>query len=266
MNPPSGHRAEAGRRRILATPGNLDFLLRRRTAFLRRFLRTADRVLEVGSGLGATALYLPGIDLTSTDITPQPWLDEVADAQSLQYGDDSFDAVVALHVLHHLPSPRRALAEMMRVTRPGGTLLIAEPRGSLAVRTMLRLARHEYFDPTVDPFESDACHTRPEFLDGGNNAIGDRLFGDLDRFEREFPGLELLHHESVECFSFVNSGGIGVRGPYVPLPRSLLRLVGRLDDALMRWPESFALCREVVFRYDPEPRATSGAASTAATA
>jgi SAM-dependent methyltransferase len=255
----------AGRRRILATPRNVDFLLGRRTAFLRRFLDRGDRVLEVGAGLGTTALYVPGIDLTSTDIAPQSWLDDVADAQRLQYEDDSFDAVVALHVLHHLPSPRRALAEMVRVVRPGGALLIAVTRNSTAGRAVLRLSGHEYVDESVDPLESDACQTRPEFPGGGNNAIGDGLFGDVERFECAFPELRIVHHVPTECLTFVNSGGVGVRGPHVPLPRALLRLTGRADDALMRWPGTFAICREVALRYEPA-RDGAVAPSTAATA
>jgi SAM-dependent methyltransferase len=47
----------------------------------------------------------------------------VADARSLPFGDESFDAVIANHVLFHLPERERALAEIRRVLRPGGTLV-----------------------------------------------------------------------------------------------------------------------------------------------
>jgi len=46
----------------------------------------------------------------------------VADAQALPFADDHFDAVVSGLVLNFIPSPERALAEMARVVRPGGTL------------------------------------------------------------------------------------------------------------------------------------------------
>ncbi len=47
---------------------------------------------------------------------------EVADAQALPFEDDHFDAVVSGLVLNFIPSPERALAEMVRVVRPSGTV------------------------------------------------------------------------------------------------------------------------------------------------
>jgi ubiquinone/menaquinone biosynthesis C-methylase UbiE len=49
----------------------------------------------------------------------------VADVEDLPYEDRSFDLVVGHAVLHHLPHPDRALAEIHRVLVPGGDLLIA---------------------------------------------------------------------------------------------------------------------------------------------
>lgn len=46
----------------------------------------------------------------------------VADARALPFADDRFDAVVSGLVLNFIPGPERALAEMVRVVRPGGTV------------------------------------------------------------------------------------------------------------------------------------------------
>jgi len=46
----------------------------------------------------------------------------VADAEALPFEDACFDAVVSGLVLNFIPSPERALAEMVRVARPGGTV------------------------------------------------------------------------------------------------------------------------------------------------
>ncbi|MFT5800029.1 MAG: 2-polyprenyl-3-methyl-5-hydroxy-6-metoxy-1,4-benzoquinol methylase [Candidatus Azotimanducaceae bacterium] len=54
-----------------------------------------------------------------------------ADVMSLPYEDQSFDVVMAAHVLEHLPDPQRALAEMVRVLKPGGMVFICLTRPSL---------------------------------------------------------------------------------------------------------------------------------------
>lgn len=48
---------------------------------------------------------------------------EVADATSLPYGDNSFDAVLIANALHVMPDPEKALSEIDRVLRPGGVLI-----------------------------------------------------------------------------------------------------------------------------------------------
>jgi SAM-dependent methyltransferase len=49
---------------------------------------------------------------------------QVADAQALSFEDDRFDAAVSGLVLNFIPSPERALAEMVRVVRPSGTVAV----------------------------------------------------------------------------------------------------------------------------------------------
>lgn len=47
------------------------------------------------------------------------------DVQDLPYDDNSFDVVLANHMLYHVPDPDRAITELARVLRQGGTLLAA---------------------------------------------------------------------------------------------------------------------------------------------
>jgi phosphatidylethanolamine/phosphatidyl-N-methylethanolamine N-methyltransferase len=98
------------------------------------------RVLEVGVGTGlALPIYAPekrvtGIDL-STDmldlararvraegLTNVEGLHEM-DAEQTSFADGTFDIAVAMFVASVVPDPRRLLAEMRRVVRPGGQIL-----------------------------------------------------------------------------------------------------------------------------------------------
>ena len=48
-------------------------------------------------------------------------------AERLPYADASFDVIVCLETLEHLPSPRHALGEFARILRPGGRLVVSTP-------------------------------------------------------------------------------------------------------------------------------------------
>jgi ubiquinone/menaquinone biosynthesis C-methylase UbiE len=112
--------------------------------FIHRFAQFASsggqKVLEIGVGAGTDHIQfaragaeLHGIDLTehgvelvrrrlalehlSSDL-------RVADAESLPFASNCFDVVYSWGVLHHTPDTRRAIAEAIRVARPGGRICI----------------------------------------------------------------------------------------------------------------------------------------------
>jgi SAM-dependent methyltransferase len=98
------------------------------------------KVLEIGVGAGSDHVQfaragaeLQGIDLTEHGIelvrrrlALEGLSSElrVADAESLPFASDYFDIVYSWGVLHHTPDTRRAIAEAVRVTRPGGRICI----------------------------------------------------------------------------------------------------------------------------------------------
>jgi ubiquinone/menaquinone biosynthesis C-methylase UbiE len=111
-------------------------------------------VLDVGTGMGITARALAGrgfdvvtIDTNAHDqevaalLTGQPELSArirfmVTNAASLPFPDGHFGAAVAVDVLHHLEDGRPALAELARVVKPGGLVVLADfsPEGFDLVR------------------------------------------------------------------------------------------------------------------------------------
>lgn len=104
----------------------------------------ATDVLEVGSGSGRMwqalgAAVPPNWRLTLSDVSPGMLAEArrtlaatgrdarfvLADAGNLPFADERFDLVFANHMLYHVPDLPRTVAELGRVTRPGGRLIAA---------------------------------------------------------------------------------------------------------------------------------------------
>jgi SAM-dependent methyltransferase len=97
------------------------------------------RYLDIGCGTGADANALAvrhGVDVVGVDAS-ETMVEEarrrglpeavVADAASLPFADASFDGAWADRTFQHLADPEAALAELVRVTRPGGRIVVADP-------------------------------------------------------------------------------------------------------------------------------------------
>ena len=109
-------------------------------------------VIDVGAGAGRHSFeaYRRGADITAFDMSESDMADVatmfeamaaegeappsatakavVGNALELPYDDGTFDVVIASEILEHVPADDAAIAELVRVLKPGGTLAVTVPR------------------------------------------------------------------------------------------------------------------------------------------
>lgn len=108
---------------------------------LDRFVQahgSSGRTLDIGAQNGPYAAWFP--NRIALDIRRGLGVQVLSDAQAIGLTGGVFDVVLCTEVLEHLPEPQRAIDEMFRVLRPGGTLL-------LTTRFLFPIhdAPHDYF-------------------------------------------------------------------------------------------------------------------------
>jgi 2-polyprenyl-6-hydroxyphenyl methylase/3-demethylubiquinone-9 3-methyltransferase len=174
--------------------------LAERRAFLLGHVRAGDRVLDLGAGDGTFAAELgaAGCEVIAVDVADEalrrararvPQLDarRVDDGGPLPIDEDSVDVVWAGEVLEHAADVVGLLAEVRRVLRWGGTLLVTTPyHGRISVAALaLRGGFGAHADPRADHLRFFTAHTlRAVLADAG--------FADVD--VRAVGGVPLLRH------------------------------------------------------------------------
>jgi SAM-dependent methyltransferase len=157
-----------------------------RRAFLLDHVAPGERVLDLGCGDGAFAAELlgAGCAVTMADVSGEarrrararaPGAEAVALAEGapLPFDEDTFDVVWAGEVLEHVADVVGLLAEVRRVLRWGGPLLVTTPwHGRLAV------ASDAHFDPRADHLRFFSARTlRAVLADAGFPAAHVRRAG-----------------------------------------------------------------------------------------
>ena len=147
--------------------------------------RPGERILDLAAGTGASSVAIAqgGAEVVAADFSPGmiaegrrrhgsvPGLTFVeADATDLPFADDEFDAVTMSFGLRNVNEPRKALAELLRVTKPGGRLVICEfsqPPG----RAFAGL--YGFYNSRVLPIVARALSSNADAYDYLNESIRD---------------------------------------------------------------------------------------------
>lgn len=185
-------------------------------------VRAGQRVLDVGCGPGALTAVLvarvgaagvaavdPSESFVAAARARNPGVQvERASAERLPFPDASFDAALAQLVVHFMTDPVAGLAEMARVTRPGGAVAACvwdHGGGHGPLGTFWQAARE--LDPSVDD-ESERAGTHQGQLTELLGAAGLRAVDEL-------PLTIALEHANFEEWWAPFTRGVGPAGAYV---------------------------------------------------
>ena len=124
-------------RRAAHQAASADVLAERLGALLA--LRGGERVLDVGCGAGALAFAVAPVarevvavdsDASMVEVAranaPANVRVELGDGEQLPFTEGEFDVAATLRTLHHTLDPRLLVAELVRVTKPGGIVFVVD--------------------------------------------------------------------------------------------------------------------------------------------
>jgi SAM-dependent methyltransferase len=175
---------------------NIDFL----QLMAKRWKLDAVRdVLDVGCGVGHWGMLLASVmpeNVRVTGIDREPsWIKQAreralargldgrfsyrqGEAERLPFPDNSFDLTTCQTVLIHLSDPAAAIAEMLRVTNPGGLVVVAEPNNLTESLLLDSISNQASIDDIVELVRFQlTCERGKVALGEGDNSLGDRVPG-----------------------------------------------------------------------------------------
>lgn len=191
--------------------------------------------VELGSGIGKIRSVLP--ECITTDIFPNPWIDQVENAYQLSFPDGTVSNLILFDVWHHLQYPGSALKEFHRVLRPGGRTLIFEPGMGLLGRLIYGYFHHEpvgYRDPIQWFTPSNFSASEISYYAAQGNAT--RIFC-TNSYSDLLSDWEVVDRMQLSAISYVCTGGF--RGPQI-YPAALLSLIRSMENLLDHFPMLFA--------------------------
>jgi len=207
---------DAVRRRLAVSAERLGQLTEARADALRERVRRFvplsgdERALDSGTGTGALAFALSPLvrEVVALDVALE-LLEEgrkraaehdnvefvQADAMALPFADGDFDLAGSLRTLHHVPRPELLLSELVRVTRPGGVVLVIDQVAPIDPLAALELDR---FERARDPSHNRVLpDTDLRGLFDANNLVLRRADFEQERRDVE-PYLDLAGCEGEE--------------------------------------------------------------------
>ena len=218
---------------------------------MKKFISLKDKGLEVGAGAGFSKNYIKNKNFQISDFAMYDHLDlKNLDAQNTKFSPNSYDFVIAVNMLHHVPYPMKFLDEMYKILKPGGKLIIQEAHCSIIFQLVTIIMRHEGFDFTKNVWDENLAMSNEDDVWSGNIAISHLIFDDTEKFNNRFGNkFSIIHQKFFECFIFLNSGGVTSKTFYIPLNYFFLNIINFFDNILTKiFPNFFAMGRQIVLK------------------
>ena len=226
---------------------------------------SGDRVLDVAAGSGNTAIpaALAGAQVVASDLTPElfergrqdaaargaelEWVE--ADAESLPFPDDDFDAVVSSVGVMFAPHHQATADELVRVCRPGGTIGLINwtPEGFIGqlFATMKPYAPPPPPGAQPPPMWGNEDHVRALLGDRVTDLTAERKsvtvdhFGEPDAFRNYFKA---NYGPTIATYRFIADDP----GRMAELDRAIDDLAGRFDvgGGVLEWEYLLLVARK----------------------
>jgi SAM-dependent methyltransferase len=210
-------------------------------------LDAVRRVLDVSCGVGhwgrlIGSILAPEAKITGVDREPS-WIRQAAQAakrdqlegrlhyqqasaEALPFADAQFDMVTCQTLLIHVASPPAVIREMMRVTAPGGLIMLAEPNNRAGLLVSSSVTASTPIEERLELLRFMlTCERGKEALGEGNNSVGDLVPGYLAD-----AGLE-------DVQTFVADKSAALFPPYRSAEQQVRRaeILSRSDEQLWGW-------------------------------
>jgi SAM-dependent methyltransferase len=210
------------------------------SSFYKRILNelkpdNSGKIVELGSGIGNLKSFVP--ECITTDLFPNPWIDQIENAYELSFEDNSINALILFDVWHHLKYPGTALKEFNRVLVENGRLIIFDPDISILGFIIYGLFHKEpvnYFRNIEWKAPDDADLSNLEYYAAQGNAS--RVFTKKE-FTAKLKGWRIRKIKRISSISYVGSGGYSRKQFY---PDRLYGFFCMIDKACDFLPSVFS--------------------------
>jgi len=199
----------------------------------------AGLAIELGAGLGFVKQSIP--EILTTDVIPYPGLDQIVDATSMPYEENSIRFIGMINVFHHIPRVQDFLSEAQRCLVPGGRICIVDQHPGLFSKYIYKYLHKENFDDTATDWN---FQSRNPLLDA-NGALAWIVFiRDLNKFESAYPHLKIESYRIHTPLMYWLSGGL--KNWNLILGNKLLKAVELLDKIILKISPEFGSFVDIV--------------------